>query len=115
MRRNSFHIRSADIELVPRVRRQGTSVQLDILARCTRFDIEDCPGELDRVIAHVFNEALADRGGRIASLDVTDALDAEISLQTVSDRKAVPEITGLATFFDETGIRLQAEVTFAKR
>lgn len=115
MRRNSFHIRSANIELIPLVRREGESVHVDIVARCTRFDIADCPGELDRVIAHVFNEALAGRGGRIASIDVTDAFDLEIDLQTLSGRNAVPQIGDFATFLDERGIRLQAEITFAKR
>ena len=111
---NSLHVRSIDIEAIPQPRTTNGKLFVDFLARCTRFDVEDCPGEVDRLVAHLLNKGFAKSGGVIASVDVTKALSTPVELGTLSKTKATATVKEVVAFLEGRMLKVQADVTIAK-
>jgi hypothetical protein len=111
LRENSFHIKSATFELAPAIGPKKDQLMLAIAARCVYLDVVDCPGEIDRFVAHAITEGLgSNNNGIIASVDLSKALAQPISLRVSSNSVGVPRVKQATVFV--RGDAIVAQATF---
>jgi hypothetical protein len=113
------HIKGGTLELVPVIWKDTKNpkkterIALAFRARCTALDIESCPGEIDRVLAHVVTKFFDTEYG-VGATDLTKTLSKPIEMGVLSNNQLIPNPKEVRAYIAENHLTIQADLEFGK-